>query len=139
MPDAFACLTAFVMLSATTKYAPASTASGSRSSDAPDDPDRQRRAVGERPERRGQPALGEDRRVQATGELAQLLHREVELPPGAGDELLRPVGVARRAGLEHAELDREGDEPLLRAVVEVALEAPALVQSRPRGCAAATR
>ena len=129
MPDAFACLTAFVMLSATTKYAPASTASGEALVRRPDDPDRQRRAVGERSERRRQPALGEDRRMQAAGELAQLLHRHVELPPRAGDELLGPVGVGAELVLEHAELDRERDETLLRAVVEVALEAAALVQS----------
>src|SRR6478735_8362605 len=94
-----------------------------------DDPDRQRRAVGERPKRRRQPALGEDRRVQPAGELAQLLHRQGELVPRAGDELLRSVGAAVELGLQHAQLDRKRDEALLRAVVEVALETAALVQS----------
>ena len=50
----------------------------------------------------------------------------------------RRLGVVERA-LEQAQLERERDELLLGAVVEVALDAPARVRRRPRRCAGATR
>ena len=43
-----------------------------------------------------------------------------------GRELLRLGGVAPDVGAEHPQLQRERDEPLLRAVVQVALEPAAL-------------
>ena len=68
--------------------------------------------------------------MQAAGELAQLLHREVELGPGGPEQRAGGVRVGGQVALDHAELDRERDEPLLRAVMEVALQAPALVHPR---------
>ena len=69
--------------------------------------------------------------MQAAVWLAQLLHREVELGPGAvPEQRAGGVRVGGQVALDHAELDRERDEPLLRAVVEVALQAPALVDPR---------
>ena len=85
---------------------------------------RQRRPCGEGVEPGGQPALGEDRGMDAAGELAQL--RE---PGGELDE--RVVEQRRRAGARlrvlarEVEHDRERDEALLGAVVQVALEPPA--------------
>ena len=40
------------------------------------------------------------------------------------DELLRQRRVGADAALDHPQLERDGDEPLLRAVVEVALQPP---------------
>jgi hypothetical protein len=76
--------------------------------------------------------------VQAAGELAQLAHREVELGARAGASVSAASGRRARAALEHAQLERERHEPLLGAVVEVALEAAALLHPRledpqPRG------
>ncbi len=48
------------------------------------------------------------------------------------------VGVGRRAALGAPELERERDEPLLGAVVEVALDPAALLVARPRRSARAT-
>ena len=76
--------------------------------------------------------------MQAARQLAQLGERLLELVGGAAQQRDRRVRVAE-ALLEHAQLHRERDEPLLRAVVEVALQAPALGHARPRGSAPATR
>ena len=82
-------------------------------------------AAGQRPERRAQPALGEDRRVDAAGDLAQLLQHVVHL----GDRALQPLGQlagsGRRRRLRLPQLQGEGDQPLLGAVVQIALDAPA--------------
>ena len=57
--------------------------------------DRDRRAAGERLERRAQPALGEDRRVDAAGDLAQLVQRAGRL--GGQRVQLRASSPARAA------------------------------------------
>ena len=49
-----------------------------------------------------------------------------ELAARRRDELLRRRRVAADVGLDQPQLQRERDEPLLRAVVQVALEPPAL-------------
>jgi hypothetical protein len=64
----------------------------------------------------------EHRGMQAAGELAQLLHPLGQLGAGRGHERLGRRGVAPDAGLDQLELEREGDEPLLGAVVQVGLE-----------------
>ena len=64
--------------------------------------------------------------MDAAGELAQLLEGELELAPGGIEQLARERRVAVELAPREAQLDRERDEPLLGAVVEVALEAPAL-------------
>ena len=58
-------------------------------------------------------------------ELAQLLERLGQLVAGRL-ELLGQRRVGGDAALDHAELERHGDEPLLCPVVEVALEPPPL-------------
>ena len=63
--------------------------------------------------------------MQAAGQLAQLGERLLELVRGAAQQRHRRVRVAE-ALLEHPQLHGERDEPLLRAVVEVALQPPAL-------------
>ena len=83
-----------------------------------------RRAARERLERRPEAALGEDRRVDAERDLAQLvLHRRETL--GDPRQLAVELGqLGRHGGLRGAELEPERDEPLLGAVVQVALELP---------------
>ena len=63
--------------------------------------------------------------MQARRELAQLLQRRRQLLLRRGEQA-RLVGVGREVHGEEPELDRERDEPLLGAVVQVALEPPAL-------------
>jgi hypothetical protein len=71
-------------------------------------------------------ALGERRGMNALGELAQLAHGGGELlDSGVHDD-----GRLEPAALGTAELQEQGDQPLLRAVVQVALEAPARVVGR---------
>ena len=81
---------------------------------------------GERLQRNLQPVTAEHGRVQAAGHGAQLLERGRDLAPRPL-ELSRRLGVVRQVPLEHAQLERERDEPLLGAVVEVALEPLALL------------
>ena len=56
-------------------------------------------------------------------EVAQLGDRLLGLAVGAGDQLLRALGVGGELLLGHAEVHRQRDEPRLGAVVEVALDA----------------
>ena len=74
--------------------------------------------------------IAEHRRVEAASQLAQLVERERELVAGAGEEVTSGRGVA----VELAQCDAKGqcqrDDPLLRAVVEVALEPPPLDVAR---------
>ena len=65
--------------------------------------------------------------MDAARELAQLLEREGELLARAGEDLGRRRRVGVELRLREAQRERERDEPLLRAVVEVALELPARV------------
>ena len=96
--------------------------------------------AGQRAQRRLEPAVGEHGRVDAAGELAQLGERLVELlhrarrasACAASGSL--PALVARQP-----QLQAQRDEPLLRAVVQVALEPAALGQARPRRSARARR
>ena len=82
-------------------------------------------------ERRLEPALGEHGGVDAAGELAQL-------GGGGGqvvDRLVEQLGRERRVGVELAarepQREREADEVLLGAVVEVALDPPPARRRRP--------
>ena len=88
--------------------------------------DRQAGALGQRLERGDQAVVGQDRRVDAAGQLSQLLERAGELRLRAPEQLVR----LRIAGGQHAlagsQGERDRDEALLRAVVEVALEPAAL-------------
>jgi len=92
----------------------------------------------ERRERRVQAAVGQDRRVDAADELAQLREGRLRLLVRFVEQPARRLRVA--AGelvARHAEVEREGHEPCLDAVVEVALEpAPLLLlRSHDRGAA----
>ena len=88
--------------------------------------DRHRRAPRERGERGGESFLGEDRRVDAAGERAQLGERVDGLGVRLGEELVE--GGAAVGEPAAGELEREPDpeQALLGAVVEVALEAAPL-------------
>ena len=87
--------------------------------------DRQRCAGEDRLQRRAEPAVGEDRGVDATRQLPQLVECTREL----GLSLLEKPRDRVRATLERAlgqtELQGERDEALLRAIVQVALQSPA--------------
>ena len=81
---------------------------------------RHRAARGERAHGRVQTAVGQHGGVDAAGEVAQLDERLLGLAVRLRDE---PLGVHRvLGGPRAAERHRECDEPLLRAVVEVALD-----------------
>src|SRR3954447_21886558 len=126
MPDAPACLTAFVMLSATTKYAPASTASSRRSSNAP------WTVTGSAAESASDcSAAARPRSVSTAGcrpRASSRSSRMVELAPRRAHEVARGARVAVEQAHDEPQLERERDEPLLCPVVEVALEAAALLE-----------
>ena len=65
--------------------------------------------------------------MDAARELAQLRERVRELLAGGAEDLVGAVGVVPKPRLREPERERERDEPLLRAVVQVPLEPPALV------------
>ena len=81
------------------------------------------RGRAQRLQRRRQPALGQGDRVQPARELAQLRVRLLELLGRGGEQ---PLG--RLVGLHARDLQqvRDREQPLLRAVVEVAPDAAAL-------------
>jgi hypothetical protein len=96
-----------------------------------DQRDRHRGAGGERGERRAEAFVGQDRRVDPAGQLAQLADRQAQLLRRAAQRL-HQTGV--RGGAERCELppggvqrQRQGQQALLRAVVEVALDPPAFL------------
>ena len=64
--------------------------------------------------------------MDAAGQLAQLLERVLELLASRGQVLAGTAGIGLEAPLDHAQLQRERHEPLLGAVVEIALQPPAL-------------
>jgi hypothetical protein len=85
------------------------------------EPHRHRHAGDQPLQRHLQPAPGDDGRVDAARKLAQLLERARELTA----RLLQRapcVGIVAEPPLEHPEVERERDQPLLGAVVQVALE-----------------
>ena len=94
--------------------------------------DRQRhgRALGQAFDRGGQAFVGQNARVDAVGDRAELIDPEPELAARFVDErdglLAHPNSLAR----QDAEPDRDRDEVLLRTVVQVALEALALLGGR---------
>src|SRR4051794_12636145 len=89
------------------------------------DADGHGRAVGERAQGRLEAAVGQDGGVDPARELAQLGEAYLQLVGGTREQVLQVrVGGGARPGT--AEQQRQRDEARLRAVVEVALEAPAL-------------
>ena len=92
----------------------------------------------------GQPVRGEGGREDPGGERAELVEGAVDV---VGQPLEQLAGAGRAAGhhlLGELEPDPQRDEPLLAAVVQVALDPPALVvgrgeDPRPRGPQLAAR
>ena len=85
------------------------------------EPNRHRRPGGELLERDRQPVTREHGRMEPARDGAQLLERHRDLALRLVQSLPR-IGVVAQLLLEHAQLEREGDQPLLRAVVQVALQ-----------------
>jgi hypothetical protein len=71
-------------------------------------------------------AAGEDRGVDATSEVAQFRDGQFRVGVCLVDEVANGVRVPVEFGLGSAEAHRDRNEPLLRAVVQVPLDAPAL-------------
>jgi hypothetical protein len=89
-------------------------------------PDGQRGPAGHRGQRGRQPALHQDRGIDAVREAAQLVRGLPEVGAELGQDLQDLVVVAFGQLAGQAQLDRQGGEPLLGAVVEVALDAAPL-------------
>ena len=77
----------------------------------------------ERLEAGREPAVLQDRRRESAGQRAQLVERLAGLLARLADERLRRVGVLLEPAFDRREVHLQSDEPLLRAVVDVALEA----------------
>ncbi|MFN8233033.1 MAG: hypothetical protein U0V56_06065 [Actinomycetota bacterium] len=78
-------------------------------------------------ERRRQPAIGQQRRVDAAGQVAQVLEGRRRLVADLGEQRASPFRIALDQSVGELQLDRERDQLLLRAVVDVALQASSLV------------
>ena len=86
----------------------------------------QRGAAGGGAQRLGEAAVHEQRRVDAVREVAQLLHRFLEVEADLVEHRLGLLGIGVGDLAREAHAHRERDEVLLRAVVQVALDAAAL-------------
>ena len=84
--------------------------------------DRNGRAAGQCLQRRAQPALGQDRRVQAIGDLAQLVQDAGHLGDRARQAPRQVAGLGRRRRLCGPQLQGDGYQALLGAVVQITLE-----------------
>ncbi len=92
--------------------------------------DGDRRPLRQGLDRRLEAVIGEHGRVQAARQLPQLGERRRELLRRPGHRRMRGRGALVDQAVGDAQADRERDEPLLGAVVEVALQAPALGVAR---------
>ncbi len=99
---------------------------GQRAVGNADHVDRDRRARGQRLERGPEPVIAEHGRVDAARELAQLLDGGLRVYARLRDQRERALRVAGEARLGEAEGDGHRDHALLRAVVQVALDAAPL-------------
>jgi len=88
--------------------------------------DRDARALGQRLERGREAAIGEDRRMEAARQLAELLKGERELLARTAEDRRGSVRIDPELRLGEPEGERERDEALLGAVVEVPFEPPPL-------------
>jgi hypothetical protein len=89
-------------------------------------PDRQRGARHQAGQCRFQPPVAEHGGMQAADELAQLRQRRDSLLVRRGDRLADRFRLAVEALPGHAEVHGQGNQPLLRPVVQVALDPAAL-------------
>jgi hypothetical protein len=93
--------------------------------------DRQRRALRQGLERQTQPSLGQDRRIDPVGQVAELAGRLLGLLDRRGEDRLQLWYTARGGrAARHPQLVRQGEQPLLRAVVEIALKSAAFCIAR---------
>ncbi len=90
------------------------------------DVDAERAPVGGGPQRLGQSAVDEERRVDAVGEVPQLLDGVLHAPGQHLEHLRRCRGVVGEDVPGQAEVHGKGDQVLLSPVVEVALDLAAL-------------
>src|SRR2546422_670693 len=74
----------------------------------------------------GDSLVGYQRRVDAAREVAQVLERTVRLGADLGDEVARLRGIPVDHLFRQPSFDCQRDELLLRAVMDVALQAPTL-------------
>ena len=74
----------------------------------------------------GEPVPADDRRMQAAGDVSQLIERLGELAAGSFQPALGG-GVTVRLLSKHAEFEGQGNQTLLCTVVQVALQTPTLV------------
>ena len=88
--------------------------------------DRDRAERGQAGQRRVEAAVGQHRRVHAPDEVAQLGEGLLGLDVRLVDEFPGGVDVIGELRLGPAELHRQRDQPLLRAVVQVTLDPPPL-------------
>ena len=65
--------------------------------------------------------------MEAAGDVAELVERDGDLAACAWSSRARASAIAGQLLLEQAELERERDQPLLRAVVQIALQSLALL------------
>ena len=84
-----------------------------------------RRPTGERLESGREPSLRQDRRVDAAGQLPELVERAGQAVRHAGQRPLRLDLMWRHSFLGGAQLQAQRDQALLDAVVEVAFDAAA--------------
>ena len=92
----------------------------------PSELDRDRRALGECTYRSLETSIGEDGRVNPAREFPELLERVIELVLRFGEKRLRGVGVRPQSRFDHSEPECQGNESLLRAVVQFSLQTSAL-------------
>ena len=114
-----------VSASEATKYAVASTVGREALVGPLEHVDRHRGAARDVAQRRTEPAVGEDGGMDAAGEVAQLADRALGLVAGLADELERVLAAVQPLARD-PQVQGDGHEPLLRAVVQVALQPPAL-------------
>ena len=114
------CLTTLARL-ATAKYAADSTGAGGRPGRSMSTSTLSRQAIAAA-RTAVQPAVGEDRRVNAADQVAQLGQCLAGGLASLGEQLLRGGRVAVHQGLGHAQVHAEGGQPGLRTVVQVTLD-----------------
>src|SRR5262249_57551658 len=75
-------------------------------------------------QRRAEPTAGELRRMEAAGELSYLLEDRLDLPRHPLEPLVGAPQFGRDRRLQGLKVEAERDQPLLGAVVQVALDPP---------------
>jgi hypothetical protein len=92
--------------------------------------DGNRRPACERAERRTKPADRQLRRVNAAGEVLHLFDHRLQLALNLLEPFMRGVLRHRDIGADPLQMERQGDQSLLRAIVQVTLDAPPRFVSR---------